>query len=59
MTVTKHVFKFGGETIAASIHRSKRVKTSEIIIDEDSVEIRTSLNKPMVEIESMIRRKKN
>lgn len=59
MTVIKHLFKFDGETIEASIHRSKRIRTSEIIVDENSVEIRTPMNKPMVEIESMVRRKKN
>ena len=59
MTVTKHMFKFDGETIECSIHRSKRVRTSEIIVDEDSVMIRTPMNKPMSEIESIVRKKKN
>ena len=47
-----------GETILASIHRSKRVKTSELIVDETGVELRTPLNKPLTEIEAIIRKKK-
>ena len=31
----------------------------EIKVDEDNVQVRTSLNKPMIEIENLIRRKKN
>lgn len=59
MTVTKYMFKFDTETITASIHRSKRIRTSEIIVDGDSVEIRTPMNKPMAEIEGLVRKKKN
>ncbi len=59
MTVTKHMFKFEGQTIECSIQRSKRVRTSEIIVDEDTVVIRTPMNKPMAEIESLVRKKKN
>lgn len=59
MTVTQYLFKFDSETITASIHRSKRIRTSEIIVDEDSVEIRTPMNKPMAEIENLVRKKKN
>jgi predicted metal-dependent hydrolase len=59
MIVTKHLFKFDGETIEYSIHRSKRVRTSEIIVDEDSVMIRAPMDKPMSEIESIVRKKKN
>ena len=40
MIVTKHLFKFDGETIEYTPHRSKRVRTSEIIVDEDSIMIR-------------------
>lgn len=59
MTVTKYSFKFGGETIVASVHRSKRIRTSEVIVDEDGVIIRTPMNKPMSEIESIVRKKKD
>jgi predicted metal-dependent hydrolase len=59
MTVTKYMFKFDGETIEYSVHRSKRVRTSEIIVDEDSVMVRTPMDKPMSEIESIVGRKKN
>ena len=59
MTIIKHFFKFDGESIECSIHRSKRVRTSEIIVDEDSVMVRTPMDKPMSEIESIVRKKKN
>ena len=35
------------------------MRTSEIIVDEDSVMIRAPMDKPMSEIESMVRKKKN
>jgi predicted metal-dependent hydrolase len=31
----------------------------EIKVDEDNVQVRTSFNKPMIEIENLIRRKKD
>jgi predicted metal-dependent hydrolase len=59
MRVTKHMFKFNVETIVCSLHRSRRIRTSEIIVDEDTVIIRAPMNKPMSEIESIVRKKKN
>jgi predicted metal-dependent hydrolase len=59
MTVTKRTFQFNGQIIEASIHRSNRVKTSEIIIGEDGVEIRTPMRKSISEIESIVKKKRN
>ena len=59
IVLAKHIFKLGGKTIEYSILRSKRIRTSEIIVDENSVMIRTPMDKPISEIESIIKKKKN
>ncbi|MDQ6668321.1 MAG: hypothetical protein M3Y53_08875 [Thermoproteota archaeon] len=40
-----------------SIVKSKRVKTSEIIVDADKVVVRAPFHKPVVEIHDIIQKK--
>jgi predicted metal-dependent hydrolase len=45
------------ETIEYYHIKSKRVKTSEIIVDDGKIVIRTPYHKPLSEIENLIKRK--
>jgi hypothetical protein len=42
--------QYGTVTIPYHIIKSKRIKTSEIIVDHDKVTIRTPLNKDLADI---------
>jgi predicted metal-dependent hydrolase len=46
--------QYGRRTISYYIIKSKRVKTSEIIVDADKVTIRTPLNKELSEIQAIL-----
>jgi predicted metal-dependent hydrolase len=46
--------QYGTVTISYDIIRSKRIKTSEIIVDADKVTIRTTLNKDISEIRKLV-----
>jgi predicted metal-dependent hydrolase len=48
---------YGTKTIEYSIVRSKRIKTSEIIVDANSVVVRTPFHKPSSEVHDIIRKK--
>lgn len=53
----KQKLEYGNNTIEYSVIRSKRVKTSEISVDDDKVIIRTPFGKPLPEIEKTIEEK--
>lgn len=56
--VTKEIFKYGSNKIIPfNLVRSKRRKTSEIIVDENEIVLRVPFDKPLSEIESIIRKK--
>jgi predicted metal-dependent hydrolase len=58
MTSTvKQVYQYGNQSIEYDVIKSKRVKTSEIIVDENRIVIRTPSNKPQLEIDKMVERK--
>lgn len=50
----KGKIKYGTITIPYHIIKSKRIKTSEIIVESDEVTIRTPLNKSQSDIEGII-----
>jgi predicted metal-dependent hydrolase len=55
---SEHFYQYGTKMINYSLVRSKRVKTCEIIInDENNVMIRSPYSKPIVEIENLIKHK--
>src|SRR5689334_11908795 len=45
---------YGTATISYDIIRSKRIKTSEIIVDADKIIVRTPLNKDLSEIRRLV-----
>ena len=54
MIQKKGKIQYGTITIPYYIIKSKRVKTSEIIVDSDKVTIRTPLNKNLSEIRRIV-----
>ena len=50
----KHSIKFGDDTITYSITKSRRRKTSAIIISDDEIEVRTPFAKTDSEIRKMV-----
>jgi predicted metal-dependent hydrolase len=50
----KAKIQYGTTTIPYHIIKSKRIKTSEIIVDSDKVTIRTPLNKSLSDIHNII-----
>lgn len=57
LTLSHHKFQLGNNLIDYSVIRSKRLKTSEVIVDENSVVIRVPYNKPDSEIDNILQRK--
>jgi predicted metal-dependent hydrolase len=57
MTRIQQKLHYGTSTIDYSIVRSKRIKTSEIIVDKDTIEVRTPFNKPEHEIQKIVQNK--
>jgi predicted metal-dependent hydrolase len=55
--VIKQVLQYGNKTVEYDVIKSKRVKTSEIIVDENRIVIRTPSNKPQSEIHQIIEKK--
>jgi len=53
----KQKIKFGKSMIEYSIIKSKRTKTSQIVVDKDNVIVRTPLMKSKSEIQDMIKEK--
>lgn len=58
-TKLKEKFAYGNITINYSVIKTKRRKTSEIIVDKDLVEIRTPFDKPDQEIRNIVKGKAN
>ena len=55
---SEHVFRYGTKMINYDLVRSRRVKTCEIIInDENTVLIRSPYSKPLSEIENLLKNK--
>jgi predicted metal-dependent hydrolase len=50
---------YGSSTIAYTIVKSRRVKTSEIIVEANKVLVRTPFHKPVAEIHEIVRKKAN
>ena len=57
MTHPKHLLQFGSKTIEYSVIPSKRIKTSEIIVDANEIIIRTPYNKTASEVQKIIKNK--
>lgn len=57
MNTTKHAFHYGDRRIDYSLIRSRRLKTSELVVDENGVVIRVPVNKPVVEIDKILEKK--
>ena len=57
MTSMKQILNYGTGTIEYDVITSKRVKTSEIIIDENRIVVRTPMNKSLEESKKMIESK--
>jgi predicted metal-dependent hydrolase len=55
----KQQLQYGTKTIKYSIIKSRRIKTSEIIVDADEVTVRTPFHKPVVEISDIVRKRAN
>ena len=55
----KGEIEYGNTTIEYSIIKTRRRKTSEIIVDKDIVEIRTPFDKPNYEIRNIVKDKAN
>ena len=54
MIHSKGKIQYGATTIPFDIIKSKRIKTSEIIVESDKVTIITPLNKSQPDIEGLI-----
>jgi hypothetical protein len=54
MIHSKGEIQYGTATIPYHIIKSKRVKTSEIIVDSDKVIIRTPLDKNLTDIKKIV-----
>jgi predicted metal-dependent hydrolase len=50
----KDKVKYGATTIPYYIIKSKRIKTSEIIVDANNITIRTPINKDKSEIQRIV-----
>jgi predicted metal-dependent hydrolase len=53
----KQQLQYGTKTIEYSIIKSRRIKTSEIIVDADNVSVRSPFHKPVSEIHEIVRKK--
>jgi predicted metal-dependent hydrolase len=56
-TLSKHEYLHGTKRIEYFVFRTRRRKTSEIIVDSDEIVIRVPYSKPLTEIESLIKEK--
>ena|GEM_PF-2553738 len=57
MNQQEELIHYGSSSIAYSIVKSKRVKTSEIIVDADKVVVRAPFHKPVAEIRDIVQKK--
>jgi predicted metal-dependent hydrolase len=56
-TVSKHEYLHGTKRIEYFVFRTRRKKTSEIIVDSDEIVVRVPYSKPDTEIKSLIKEK--
>lgn len=54
MTSIKQAIQYGNTTIEYDLIRSKRIKTSEIIVDENNILVRTPFKKSISEINKVV-----
>ena len=54
---SKETFQYGNKTIEYILIKSKRRKTCEVIVDKDEITIRVPLDKPINEVEGILRDK--
>ena len=57
MTHPKHLLQLGSRTIEYSVIPSKRIKTSEIIVDANEIIVRTPYNKTASEVQKIVKNK--
>ena len=57
MKSLKQILNYGSRTIEYDVITSKRVKTSEIIVDENKIVVRTPMNKSLEESRKMVESK--
>ena len=57
MTYPKHLLHFGSKTIEYSVIPSKRIKTSEIIVDANEIIVRTPYTKTASEVQKIVKKK--
>jgi predicted metal-dependent hydrolase len=59
-SISEHIYQYGTKIVNYNLVRSRRVKTCEIIInDENTVVIRSPYSKPISEIEGLLKNKMN
>jgi hypothetical protein len=56
-TLSKHEYLHGTKRIEYFVFRTRRRKTSEIIVDSNEIVIRVPYSKPLTEIEALIKEK--
>jgi predicted metal-dependent hydrolase len=56
---SEHIFQYGTKNIAYILLKSKRLKTSEVIVDDEKIIVRSPYNKSHSEIEDLLRMKIN
>ena len=54
MIQQKHKVKYGTTTIPYYIIKTRRIKTSELIVDADTITVRTPYDKDKTEIQRLI-----
>lgn len=57
MTSLKQILNYGTKNIEYDIIKSKRIKTSEIIVDENKILVRTPMNKSLEESRDLVKHK--
>ena len=57
MKSLKQILNYASRTIEYDVITSKRVKTSEIIVDENKIVVRTPMNKSLEESRKMVESK--
>ena len=52
--ISKQIYQYGNQKVEYNLVRSKRRKTSEIIVDENDITIRVPFHKPLSEIKKIL-----
>jgi predicted metal-dependent hydrolase len=56
-TISKKVYRYGNDRVEYTLVKSKRRKTSEIIVDDKEITIRIPFNKSVTDAENLVRSK--